>query len=303
MARRQRYGYDDFMYFPPSTPLAAKGGIKTSTKKGAFGTSWWAKRWIQVLESFQIGARLSRGRSYARKGQVLSIVIGKGNIQAKVQGSRSTPYLVKAKVNMLSETEWKTVINALMKQPLFAAKLLAGEMPQEIETVFDEAGLSLFPKKYNDLTTDCSCPDWSNPCKHIAAVFYLLGEEFDRDPFLIFKMRGMTREELISRLPQVVSGKQASGIQEPEPLEQPPAPEPLRIDAAQYWQGNEIPGDLWGEVEIPRIHAALPKRLGHFPFWRGRYHFLQTLEMMYEPAAQKGLDILIGDTDRVSSNE
>src|SRR5262249_52716413 len=163
--------------------------IKTQSKRGAFGESWWAKRWIAVLESFDIGARLGRGRSYARRGQVLSVDINEGRVKAKVQGSRPKPYDITIDVRVLGRADWDKVIRELAGLALFAAKLLAGEMPQDIEKLFQDAGLSLFPEKLRDLTTKCSCPDLSNPCKHIAAVYYLLGEEFDRDPFLIFKLR------------------------------------------------------------------------------------------------------------------
>src|SRR5947209_1370390 len=159
-------------YFPPSRPRQAKGGIKAQSKRGSFGESWWAKRWIAVLESFDIGARLGRGRSYARNGQVLAVDIGKGMVKAKVQGSRPTPYAVTIKVKSLSAADWKKLAKALAGQALFAAKLLAGEMPQDIEQAFAKIGLSLFPEKLGDLATECSCPDWSNPCKHIAAVYY-----------------------------------------------------------------------------------------------------------------------------------
>src|SRR5262245_6000466 len=141
---------------------AAKGGIKAQSKRGQFGTTWWAKRWIAVLESFNIGARLSRGRSYARSGQVLNIDVGKGKVTARVQGSQSKPYNVTIAVKELSAAEWKKLLTALSKQALFTAKLLAGEMPQDIETLFTKAGLSLFPSKMGDLTMDCSCPDYSN---------------------------------------------------------------------------------------------------------------------------------------------
>ena len=193
--------YDDYGYFPPSRPRKAKGGIKAQSKRGAFGESWWAKRWIAVLERFDIGARLGRGRSYARQGQVLSLAIDKGQVKAKVQGSRPKPYDVAIQLKTLSAADWKKLAKALSQQALFAAKLLAGQMPQDIEQAFEGVGLSLFPATHQDLDTDCSCPDWSNPCKHIAAVYYLLGEEFDRDPFLIFKLRGMSREELAASSP------------------------------------------------------------------------------------------------------
>ena len=144
MARRSWWNDE---YFPPSRPRKAEGGIKAQSKRGGFGESWWAKRWIEVLESFNIGARLSRGRSYARNGQVLSIAIEKGKVKAKVQGSRPRPYDVTIEVKTLSESDWEKVLDALGRQALFAAKLLAGEMPQDIEPVFREVGLSLFPAK------------------------------------------------------------------------------------------------------------------------------------------------------------
>ena len=234
-----RWGYYD-EYFPPSRPRAAKGGIKAQSKRGTFGASWWAQRWIAVLESFNLGARLQRGRSYARKGQVLSIDVVKSTVKAKVQGSRPTPYAVTIRVKALTADDWKKLTAALSSQALFAAKLLAGEMPQDIEEGFKEVGLSLFPEKLKDLTTECSCPDWSNPCKHIAAVYYLLGEEFDRDPFLLFKLRGLSREELVGQLgglgaPQPTKktvkkrvSKKSGGSTSVIP------PEPLSVDSASF---------------------------------------------------------------------
>src|SRR5436309_2571210 len=134
-------------FYPRSRPRAAKGGIKAQSKRGQFGASWWAKRWIAVLESFQIGARLQRGRSYARGGQVLLIDVGKGKVKAKVQGSRPTPYDVGIMVKELAAKDWDRLVEALAGQALFVARLLAGEMPQDIEKVFQQASLSLFPQK------------------------------------------------------------------------------------------------------------------------------------------------------------
>ena len=187
----------DYYRYTPAPPREVKGGIKAHSRRGGFGSQWWARRWIDVLESFDIGARLSRGRRYARAGQVISIDIKEGSIEAKVQGTRKTPYKISISVKTLKKKEWQQVANILSGQVLFAAKLMNGEMPEEIEEVFIQAGLSLFPDKRKDLTTDCSCPDWSNPCKHIAAVYYIIGEEFDRDPFLIFKLRGIDRPRLM----------------------------------------------------------------------------------------------------------
>ena len=220
-------------FFVHSRPRQAKGGIRAQSKRGTFGESWWAKRWIDVLESFQIGGRLARGRSYARNGQVLSIDIDKGVVKADVQGSRPKPYHITIQVKSLTGKDWEKLTESLGHQALFAAKLLAGEMPKDIEKAFQEAELSLFPAKLRDLATECSCPDYSNPCKHIAAVYYLLGEEFDRDPFLLFKLRGLSREELLGRL-----GERAAHVVEDTTTGPATPPEPLVNEPARFWSGS-----------------------------------------------------------------
>jgi uncharacterized Zn finger protein len=285
-------------FYPRSRPRAARGGIKAQSKGGQFGKSWWARRWIAVLESFQIGARLGRGRSYARSGQVLAIDVGQGTVTARVQGSRPKPYEVSIQVKGLQNKEWDKLVKALGRQARFVAKLLAGEMPQDIEDVFKKADLSLFPEKLGDLKTSCSCPDYSNPCKHIAAVYYLLGEEFDRDPFLLFKLRGLGREELLARLQEKAApvdkfdkggapGVADAGGSTPR--------EPLPADPKTFWSGGALPDDLYGEVELAPLAAALPKRLGSFPFWRGGERFLDALEPVYRQAARRGLATFLGE--------
>ncbi len=283
----------NYPFFKPSIPREAKGGIKSQSKRGTFGESWWARRWIAVLESFDIGARLGRGRSYARRGQVVSIEIERGNVSAKVQGSRPKPYDIKLQIKTLAARDWQRLAKALSRKAIFVAKLLAGEMPPDIEKVFQEAGLSLFPERMKDLNTECSCPDWSNPCKHIAAVYYLLGEEFDRDPFLIFKLRGMSREELVESLsaserktvPRKAAAKTKSRGKEPDST----------LNLSKFWDGDPLPNDLFGDVTIPQVSAALPKRLGSFPFWRSEVKFLNKMEMIYSQASPVGLRVLLGE--------
>ncbi len=271
-------------FYPRSRPRQARGGIKAQSGRG-FGQSWWAKRWVAVLEGFDIGARLGRGRSYARNGQVLSIDVAEGEVRAAVQGSRPTPYDVTIGVRTLTAAQWGQVLEALSGQALFVAKLLAGEMPQDIEQVFDAAKLSLFPEKYRDLETDCSCPDWSNPCKHVAAVYYLLGEEFDRDPFLLFRLRGLGRDELVRRLGSAPAA---------EAKEAASPAEPLPAEASAFWAAGEVPDEVYGEVRTPPASAAWPRRLGSVPFWRGEQRFLDALGPAYRAASQRGLDAFLG---------
>jgi uncharacterized Zn finger protein len=288
-----------------SRPRKAKGGIKAKSKRGDFGESWWARRWIDVLEGFDIGARLGRGRSYARQGQVLSIHVEKGLVRAKVQGSRPKPYEIAIQAKALPREDWKRLSKGLASQAIYAAKLLAGEMPQDIEKAFEDAGLSLFPTKIGDLATKCSCPDWSNPCKHIAAVYYLLGEEFDRDPFLIFTLRGLTRDELLDLLAEAgasadapPSGPYLPAPVAPLPISAPPSYEPLSANPSDFWKGPApLPDDLFGEVRTPPVAAALPRRLGGFPFWRGDVPLLEAIEPSYARASTRGLDVFVGDPE------
>ena len=279
---------DEWPYYSPSRPRPAEGGIKAQSK-GAFGSTWWARRWVRVLESFNIRARLARGRRYARQGQVLSIAIESGSVRASVQGSRPKPYDVTVRVRTIDDAGWSKLIDALGRQAWYVAKLLAGELPQDIEPLFEEVGLSLFPAKRGDLATECSCPDASNPCKHIAAVYYLLGEEFDRDPFLIFTLRGLPRDALMARL-----GSAGAGVRENAETHARKPVEPLSAQLGLYWHGaGGLPDDPFGIVEVPRDAAVLPRRLGGFPFWRGESPLLSTLASVYAAASPKGLDVFL----------
>lgn len=285
--------WDAYPRFPRSRPRAAEGGIKAQSKRGSFGQSWWARRWISVLESFDIGARLGRGRSYARNGQVLAIDIAEGEVKAKVQGSRPKPYAVTIRMKVLAPKQWDLVVESLSGQALFVAKLLAGEMPQDIEQIFKGVKLSLFPQQQADLTTDCSCPDWSNPCKHVAAVYYLLGEEFDRDPFLLFRLRGLGRDDLLQRLSRLQPTLEPAEVATEGPATEPSAP--LPPDPAGFWSRSEsLPEDCFGAVEAPPVSAAWLRRLGPFPFWRGEASLVDTLEPIYARAAQQGLATFLG---------
>lgn len=162
--------------------------------------TWWGKRFLDVLESFEIGERLDRGRRYADEGHVVDIEVTAGLVRARVQGRRSRPYVTEIVVFPLSRKDWAHVEEQLAARARYTAALLGGEIPHDVEEVFDELGLSLFPCSRRELHTDCTCPDWANPCKHVAAVYYELAEAFAADPFLIFEWRGRTREGLLGAL-------------------------------------------------------------------------------------------------------
>lgn len=251
-----------YYYFKPTKPKEVKDGIKARSKRGSFAQNWWAKQWIAALERLVDSGRLSRGRTYARKGQVISIDETKDGISAKVQGSRKTPYKVSIQINPLNDTEWEKVFDALAEQAIFTAQLLAGDMPQDIEQAFKAANVSLFPAKRGDLMTDCSCPDYANPCKHVAATHYILGERFDEDPFLIFRLRGRTQEDVMEALRE----RRAGGAEFEEEAEEPEFVAPLEEQIDRFWEFSAPLEGFSISIRPTTIEMPLLKRLGEASF-------------------------------------
>ena len=187
-------------WFEPSVPRPVEGGLATSKQRGAMAATWWSQRFVQVLESYGLGARMQRGRRYARQGQVISLDVDAGLVTARVQGSRATPYRVEIAWPALGSAVWTSVASAFAARAGFAARLLAGEVPPDLEAVFESAGVPLFPRRWSDLRAHCSCPDWENPCKHLAAVLYVFADRLDDDPWLLLAWRGRDREAVLGGL-------------------------------------------------------------------------------------------------------
>lgn len=249
--------------------ISTDKGVASRSRRGAFVESWWAERWVAALERLITPLRLARGRSYARAGQVLSVEEQTGTVHARVQGSRRKPYRVIIGLAPLAGGAWERVIAALARRPDLAASLLAGEMPRGIDEAFAQARASLFPTKSAHLRLECTCPDKASVCKHIAATCYLLGEQFDEDPFLLFRLRGRGQDELLEGLRRQVgagSGADAdagtaapSAEADPEPAA---AADVIPLDPAGFWSAAEPPPriDLPGE----RSDLSLLHRLGPF---------------------------------------
>jgi uncharacterized Zn finger protein len=233
-------------FVPPSRPIEVEGGIRASSQRGDIGESWWSRRFLSLLEAFGYGSRLARGRNYARRGQVLELDVAAGEVRAVVQGSRRQPYQVRIGLEPLDDADWRRAEQAMAERALFMARLLAGEMPRQIEEAFEACSLSLFPRSGSDLASGCTCPDWARPCKHVAAVFYLLAEAFDADPFLVFEWRGRTKEALIEDLRALRGtggGAASAGPEVPEPAV---ADRPLAECVDGFWDA----GPELAEVEV-----------------------------------------------------
>ncbi|MBI5030506.1 MAG: SWIM zinc finger family protein [Chloroflexi bacterium] len=294
------WGWD---WYPKARPRRPADGIKAQTQRGQFGKSWWASKWIDALERLVDPGRLSRGRSYARSGQVLNLDIKPGRVDSRVQGSMPKPYKVEIEIKPLSPKDWERVADAMAKQAIFAAKLLAGEMPQNIEEAFAAAKVNLFPVAHDDLETECSCPDYSNPCKHIAAVYYLLGEQFDADPFLLFRLRGKSKDEIIAmlRARRTAAEPETQSVKETKrPSRAPVEPViPLEQCLDQFWAATDNLEDLAVKLEAPSVDAIPIKRLGAPGFWRdSKVDFIALFARAYKALTKASLDTALGSQSK-----
>lgn len=261
--------------FERTVPRPVQDGIKARTRRGDFGETPMGREWVEVLESFGWSNRLARGRSYARRGQVVDYRVGVGKVTARVQGSRKRPYKVTIQLEPFSKPTWKKIREEISHVPIYYAAFSAGRVPAEFHQLMSEMDLALLPQSSKELETACSCPDWANPCKHIAAVCYLLGEALDEDPFLLFQIRGISREELLEGLAEEGEGGR---IPEEEPISPAISPE-------RFWE----PGEALSGVEInpgpPKVESAILKLLGYPKFLPRGKRFRQGLDEAYRLAS------------------
>lgn len=187
-----------------SNKTDSRGADKAASvmRSKPMGSTWWGQRWIEALErsSRDVVARLGKGRAYARDGHVHGLKVGPGKVTATVTDDELDSYGVSLNLEAFNATVWNQILQAMSQQALFAAQLLNGEMPRDVDRLFRSCGKSLFPANSHDIDADCSCDDWSSPCKHVAATHYVLGEALDRDPFLLFELRGRTKEQVLAGL-------------------------------------------------------------------------------------------------------
>jgi uncharacterized Zn finger protein len=259
------------------------------------GTTWWGLRWIEALEHVLGGdsGRLARGRTYARAGRTHDLVIKGGKVTTKVTGSRATPYKITLTLGQLEGATWEKAIATMAKKAQFSADLLAGRMPQQIDEAFHEAGVSLFPTRRSDLETSCSCPDWGDPCKHVAAAHYVLGEALDRDPFLLFELRGKSKEQVLAAL------RAARGVSDEDPSPKtgkPKRPHAVeehevptvtlgKIEAADYDRPRQALPSLHFLLQTPPAHGAALRQLGAPASWQGESSPADVLAPLVRAAA------------------
>ncbi|MBD2257404.1 SWIM zinc finger family protein [Pseudanabaena sp. FACHB-2040] len=201
--------------------------------------AWWVQQWVELLNTYRFKKRLERGRIYAREGNILSLEFKGTKVVALVQGTAPEPYKLSIWIDAFSDEDWSYVIDSLAEKAIYSAQLLAGEMPSDIEAVFTGSGLNLFPFTLSDVHSKCSCPDPKNPCKHIAAVYYQLGDFFREDPFVLFQLRGRTRGQILEALRQKRLSATETSPNEAATDESAPAAAPspptTALNVDHYW--------------------------------------------------------------------
>ena len=275
--------------YPPRIPRFA-AGIRAQGQHPAGRRAWWVRRWTAALESMHLGSRLGRGKNYAVSGQVTELVVEGPHVTAKIVGSRPDPYVAELDFTAADDAAYARIAAALKSEPMLLARLLVDDLPTEVEAVFREAGVELFPvggftggpdgRRRYDVTTRCSCPDYANPCKHLAAVFCLLGEEIANRPSTLLALRGVEIEELFEE-----SAEESGAVprEDPRAEAQPPAARPAEM--------------------APVNVTALVKRLGPVPFWRGSEKCVDRFSKIYERVAPVALKAASGSVDLRDESE
>jgi uncharacterized Zn finger protein len=271
-----------------------------------FSRTWWGDRFIQALEAFTDDNRLKRGRSYASGGKVKSFEIDLNKITAKVRGSvnpyfgvyKEPTYNIEIQITPIAKTHWNEAIQKLSSKASIISRLLLNEVPENIEDTFSHLGLHLLPHSSKDFKTKCSCPDYANPCKHIAGVYYLVASQLDNNPWLLFELRGLSKAELQAKLADSPLGKALSEELNTKEI-------PLELSNSLYTKLqkqslNQMPNarEFWLatkrlpqtiEVATPgSICAILIKKQGDFPdFWHNDASFIETMEELYQRVKTK----------------
>ncbi len=258
--------------------------------KGLSDQPWWVEQWMELINSYRFKKRLERAWTYAREGNVTSIRFEGRRVHARVQGTDEDPYKVKLWLDVLNDEDWGYVLEALTQKARWSAQLLAGIMPADIERAFAASGRRLFPFKLQEVRSECNCPDKANPCKHISAIYFLMGDRFSEDPFVLFQLRGRSRSKLLADLAEqrrevlaAIANKISKENENPNVNHvQPVPPHPSVVDPSLWWQyegnldsdlvvitpamegdtGLDSAGDL-PLAEEPRFPAARQNFLNH----------------------------------------
>lgn len=274
------------------------------------GRTWWGQRFIAALEGFTDSGRLQRGRAYSSANRILAFSIADARVSATVRGNvnpyygvyTEPRYQVRIQLAPLPAKAWDKVIAHLGSKAALVSKLLMQEMPDDIDAAFDRMQLGLLPRSRRDFAlTECSCPDSANPCKHIAGVYYRLAGQLDSDPFLLFELRGLSRERLRLGLRATPLGQALASltvdtalpIVAADSFHTRPVAAATAPDYRAFWYGNKGLRKEIAPATPPAVPAILARKGGEFPpFWDKDSAFIAVLEELYLRVREKHKGVL-----------
>lgn len=270
--------------------------------------TWWGEEFLNALESCMDAGRLSRGRSYAAPRRRTEFSIRQGKIEATMVGNINphfgvykTPYYaVKIDFEKVGAAHWKAILGRLGSNADWVTHLILGEVPPTIEKAFAGSSVKLLPRTGREIRSSCSCPDWANPCKHVAGVYFHVAALLDRDPLLLFELRGIDRLQLRQAVSQSEFGAAllgdagagdpdlAAAVREPRfPAVAVSGSANPASDLRAFWRGRPLPRDVTAEGQAPPVSALLLRREGDYPeFWHRNTSFIEAMAAVYERVAK-----------------
>ncbi|MBN1328157.1 MAG: SWIM zinc finger family protein [Candidatus Heimdallarchaeota archaeon] len=241
---------------------------------------WWVTKWLKSIEYFSDDTRVTQGKNLALKGKVFDLSIESGKVEAKVQGNKIKPYSVRLEFALFTENFWQVILEELSLKAEYQAKILIGDIPHIIEELCQRENRSLFPMLKNDLKAGCNCPDWAIPCKHIAAVYYLLADVIKGDPMILFKIRGKAKNEIM----EIINQKRFNNTNQTFSVYDRTLKEKLNSDIsiADFWSLKDKQINLQIDYQFNSIDIS--KLLTESPFMLSNVNLSILIEKSYETA-------------------
>jgi uncharacterized Zn finger protein len=271
--------------------------------------TWWGQKFISALESFTDSGRLQRGRSYSGENRILSFEISNGVVKATIRGNvnpyfgvyKEPKYKTEIEMTKIAAKDWTKIIENMSSKASIVSRLLLNEVPENIEDSF--VGKHLLPHSRKDWQTKCSCPDSANPCKHLAGLCYRLAGELDQDPFLLFELRGLSKQALQTELAKSSLGKALASELGDRTYEIEPATsyftKPQTIASKeiptlkQFWQGQKrLPQTIPFSTPVTVSAIVIKKQGDNPPFWDKSTSFIETMEELYIRVKTKNSELI-----------
>ncbi|MCL1079266.1 hypothetical protein D5R81_18555 [Parashewanella spongiae] len=284
--------------------------------------TWWGLAFIDSLTQFIDSGRLQRGRAYRTDHRMLAFDLNKNTIKATIRGNinpyfgvtKEPKYIVTLSLKSIEKKRWTEIISQICQNPGWISKLMLNEIPANIEQAF--GANSFLPTSFNDVTAKCSCPDYANPCKHIAGVYYRLADILDYDPMLLFQLKGLTTKELQTALKKTELGQLFSEHLDTQvnteiytsKFKYSPFIAKKEVNSntnktsnsalksnhtvKTFWHMTDWPAKEL-EVEQQTISAPLIKKQGDYPaFWHRNNSFVAAMEEIYQNVRKRNKKVL-----------